>query len=267
MENAHSRSIGGGVPLHYDIERLSAVLRTLAPKEEKLIRLRYGIGCQRPHSADEMGEFFRVSTWRINRILREARAQLRTFGLEACDLSTAGAFQRELRAEKPLAVLGRSRAVPEVVSAVQSILDSDEDAGEQMLRLRPREFEVFIAEIWSRFGYEVELTAQTRDGGRDVIAVRNAETRLRILIECKRYAPERKVDIVPVRALYGVKTDEKATKAILATTSGFTTDAMRFFDLHRWELEDRDYQGVCEWAKRASRFRKSTDSGIWVPRD
>jgi len=47
-----------------------------------------------------------------------------------------------------------------------------------------------------------------------------------------------------VRALYGVKTDEKATKGILATTSRFTRGAKAFFDNHVWELEARDFDGV-----------------------
>ena len=55
------------------------------------------------------------------------------------------------------------------------------------------------------------------------------------------------VGIVPVRALYGVKSDEGATKAILATTTHFTRDATMFFERHKWELEQKDYEGIMEW--------------------
>ncbi len=34
--------------------------------------------------------------------------------------------------------------------------------------LDPRQFEEVNAEIWRRFGYDVELTKRTRDGGCDV---------------------------------------------------------------------------------------------------
>jgi restriction endonuclease Mrr len=67
------------------------------------------------------------------------------------------------------------------------------------------------------------------------------------LIECKRYAEDRKVGVEIVRALYGVKTDERATKAILATTSTFSAPAKEFFAEHVWELEPRDYKGTREW--------------------
>jgi Restriction endonuclease len=77
-----------------------------------------------------------------------------------------------------------------------------------------------------------------------------AETRY--LIECKRYAEARKVGIAPVRSLYAVKTHERATKALLATTSTFTRDATDFWRQHRWELELKDYTGVLDWAKLAS---------------
>jgi len=48
-----------------------------------------------------------------------------------------------------------------------------------------------------------------------------------------------------------VKGHEKATKAILATTSTFTRGARAFFNDHIWELEPRDFDGVVEWVKIA----------------
>lgn len=73
------------------------------------------------------------------------------------------------------------------------------------------------------------------------------------MIECKRYAPDNKAGVVPVRAFYGVKTAAKATKAILATTSGFTTPAQHFLDANIWELEGRDHKGLLDWIKQAKK--------------
>lgn len=84
-----------------------------------------------------------------------------------------------------------------------------------------------------------------------LIAARKSEADIRFLIECKRYAISRKVDVSLVRALYGAKTHEKATKAILATTSTFTYPAMKFSEAHRWELELRDMNGILDWIKFA----------------
>ena len=129
-------------------------------------------------------------------------------------------------------------------------LHTTKQTPQQLLELDSRQFEELVAEIWHRFGYEVELTARTRDGGRDIVAVRKCEASLRFLIECKRYRPTHKVGIEVVRSLYGVKIHDQATKAILATTSYFTSPAKEFFRQHQWELEPRDYDGIVDWVKK-----------------
>jgi Restriction endonuclease len=119
-----------------------------------------------------------------------------------------------------------------------------------ILALTSRQFEELVRDVWRRFGYDVEMTARTRDGGFDVVAMKDAEARVRFLIECKRYDPSNRVGVGLVRSLYGIKTSERATKAILATTSTFTSDARKFSDTHEWELELRDYEGVLSWISR-----------------
>lgn len=67
----------------------------------------------------------------------------------------------------------------------------------------------------------------------------------------KRFDPNNKVGVSIVRQLYGVKTHQRATKGILATTSYLTADAEEFIDDHFWELEARDHQGIIDWVKLA----------------
>jgi RNA recognition motif-containing protein len=110
-----------------------------------------------------------------------------------------------------------------------------------------RVFEELIAEIWDGFGYVVELTKRTRDGGRDVIAIRRVFAEERFLIECKRPTTSSRIGVRPVRELFGVKHHEGATKAILATTAYFTRGATMLFEDHRWELEGRDFDGIVDW--------------------
>jgi len=124
---------------------------------------------------------------------------------------------------------------------------------QELLALDSRQFEELVAEIWRKLGYQTELTARTKDGGRDIVAVRKFEVNVRFLIECKRYSPSHKVGVELVRALYGVTAHEKATKGILATTSTFTRGAKAFFNDHLWELEPRDFDGVVDWVKLATR--------------
>jgi restriction system protein len=127
---------------------------------------------------------------------------------------------------------------------------------QELLTLDSRQFEELVAEIWRTLGYETELTARTKDGGRDIVAVRRFEANVRFLIECNRYSPSHKVGVELVRALYGVRTHEKATKGILATTSSFTRGAKAFFNDHTWELEPRDFDGVVDWVKLATKSSK-----------
>jgi len=110
-----------------------------------------------------------------------------------------------------------------------------------------RLFEEIVAEIFSGLGYEVELTQRTRDGGKDIIAIRKAEINLRFLIECKRPDIGKAVGVSAVRELYGVKVDDGATKAILATTTYLSPDAKMFIEKHRWELEGKEYNGILDW--------------------
>jgi hypothetical protein len=119
-----------------------------------------------------------------------------------------------------------------------------------------RGFEELLADVFRSFDYDVELTAKTRDGGRDIIAIGNThDVKSKLLIECKRYAPENKVDVVHVRALFGVKHIERATKALLATTSSFTEPAREIERQNIYELELKDYNAVLEWIRKFREIR------------
>ena len=122
--------------------------------------------------------------------------------------------------------------------------------------MKPRDFEELIAELFDGFGFDVELTQPTRDGGRDIIAIGNCQIAAsKYLIECKRYAESNKVGIQPVRSLYGVVNDERATKGILVTTSSFTSPANEFLNRNKWVLEGRAFEGIVEWLREYQRLR------------
>jgi RNA polymerase primary sigma factor len=53
------------------------ILKTLSPREEKVIRLRFGIGCEREHTLGEIGQEFNVTRERIRQIEAKALLQLR----------------------------------------------------------------------------------------------------------------------------------------------------------------------------------------------
>jgi restriction system protein len=116
--------------------------------------------------------------------------------------------------------------------------------------LHPRKFEEVIAEIFFKNGFEVELTKATRDGGKDIIAIYNKmNISTKYIIECKRYSKERKISLAIVQRLLGVKIASAANKAILATTSSFTRDAILFTSNNIWDLELKDYNDIVFWLK------------------
>ncbi len=58
-------------------DETAGVLKTLSPKEEKVIRMRFGIGCEREHTLEEIGQEFDVTRERIRQIEAKALRQLR----------------------------------------------------------------------------------------------------------------------------------------------------------------------------------------------
>ncbi|MET1256816.1 restriction endonuclease [Aliikangiella maris] len=126
---------------------------------------------------------------------------------------------------------------------------------QQIYLLTPREFEEIIAEIFRAKGFEVTLTAQTRDGGKDIIAIQRSELGIdtKYFIECKKYASDNKVGVEIVRALHGIKNTLNApNKVILATTSSFTSGALDFVQNHTpstWDITLKDYSDILQWMK------------------
>ncbi len=175
--------------------------------------------------------------------------------------------------EKLLAIAGEpiySSLAEEGAAADGLILQVGEDLlfraarnPEIMRKITPRAFEELMAEVFDSFGYEVELTAPSRDGGVDLIAVRQLQgIPFRLLVECKRYVPPNKIGVGRVRELWGVKSSRSASQALLVTTSYFTRGAEEFQRRHLYELELKDFGAVTEWVQDvAKRRRTSTWNG------
>jgi len=58
-------------------EQTLKILKTLTPKEEKVIRMRYGIGTDTDHTLEEVGRHFSVTRERIRQIESKAMKKLR----------------------------------------------------------------------------------------------------------------------------------------------------------------------------------------------
>ena len=99
-----------------------------------------------------------------------------------------------------------------------------------------RDFEHQLAEVYRQKGYEVEETGGGgADGGIDLKLFRDGRT---TIVQCKHWKTW-KVNVKPVRELFGVMTAERADSAIFITSGGYTSDALKFAEGKPIELIDQ----------------------------
>lgn len=147
--------------------------------------------------------------------------------------------------------------LPEIISTFSpAIIKLLADNPKLLYQISDRDFERLIAEIFALKGFEVELTAQTRDGGKDIIAFYRDQLgfKTKYIVECKRYAWHNPVDISIVQRLEGVRHSLDAHKGILATTSRFTQPAIDWAKIERnvWNLELKDYSDIVGWLRNSA---------------
>ncbi len=108
-------------------------------------------------------------------------------------------------------------------------------------QLTPREFEEFVCELLEKEGYNVELTKQTRDGGKDLIVIQKSFLGdFCTYVECKKYDKNMPISVGLVRQLYGTIMADNITAGMLITTSYFSKDAIKYTNNlnHRIKLND-----------------------------
>ena len=142
---------------------------------------------------------------------------------------------------------------------------------EKLYHLSPRKYEELVAELLRVMGYDVYLTQQTRDGGRDIVAVLEGPTGNKILtlVECKRNSIDRPVGIdVVQRFMWVTKNEVHANVGMLATTSYFTEGATEFQKKYKWDLNLHDFGHMKDWLDHYGKWVQSDDHhGIWLPSD
>ncbi|WP_437277197.1 restriction endonuclease [Sorangium sp. So ce375] len=109
--------------------------------------------------------------------------------------------------------------------------------------LPSRDFEIVIAEILAGFGWNVDLTPPTRDGGYDILGLTSDGSCLQTswIVECKRYRADRTIGIEIIRSIYGVKVALGVSNAVVVTTSSFSPDAKSFAqERNAVQLVDRE---------------------------
>lgn len=125
------------------------------------------------------------------------------------------------------------------------------ESPESMYDMDPRAFEELVAELYSREGFDVELTPTSKDGGIDIYAVQRASFgSFLTVVDCKRYAHSNPVEVGLVRQLYGTVNDLDASMGVIATTSYFTRGAKQLQQRRQHRLGLQDFAAVQDMLKR-----------------
>ena len=183
----------------------------------------------------------------------------RTVDGDEADSSTVGAH--ELAGTQELALR---------VGAVRSdLVERIRARPELMHQLTPRQFEEFVAGLYSRQGFDVELTPETRDGGVDLYVVKHtAWGRLVTLVDCKKYRPDRSIGVDLVRHLLGTINLHDASAGVLATTSRFTDGAREIQAQYPARIGLQDYFGLQTMLSNSSLGSPQIvvpERGVFVP--
>jgi hypothetical protein len=123
---------------------------------------------------------------------------------------------------------------------------------EELEGCSPRFFEELIAKLLESDGWEVHLVCRNNAPGPDIIAVSSKvmkDVPIQLVVECKKYRPDRPVDVDIVRkVMYWVNEEYRATFGMIATSSYFTRDAIEQVErFHHWRLDLRDQQRILGW--------------------
>ena len=132
------------------------------------------------------------------------------------------------------------------VSAINnSLLKRVRDDPRIIKQLTPRQFEEMVCELLDKQGYSVNLTKQTKDGGKDIIVVRkDVLGEFLIYVECKKYDSQRPVGVGLVRQLYGTVMADNATAGMLVTSSFFSHDAIEYTKTVKNRMSLMDYNAL-----------------------
>jgi Restriction endonuclease len=114
--------------------------------------------------------------------------------------------------------------------------------------MTPRQFEEFAAELFEKEGYNVTLTQQTRDGGKDLFVVENKRFGSFIYyIECKKYSFDNPVGVRVVRELYGTVQRDRVTAGVVITSSYFSDNAKEFTEQIKTQMTLLEFSDLQKW--------------------
>jgi restriction system protein len=121
--------------------------------------------------------------------------------------------------------------------------------GHEIEKIHWRNFERFCAEYFKKMGYHVVLGPGTNDGGVDIRVYNENSNSLELMIQCKRYDTERKIDIETVKSFYTDVVFEDARKGLIATTSYIAPGGKKVCETRGYNLTFAENENIKKWAR------------------
>lgn len=124
---------------------------------------------------------------------------------------------------------------------------------DEVFRMKPRDFERFIAGCYDHDGYQVTLTSASGDHGIDIIAEKPGVGVIRVMDQMKLYRPGNVVTAEEVRAFLWAASKRNATRCFITTTSTFAPQLLRDStieaEITRGFLDLRDASKTFAWLR------------------
>ncbi|MCI0745060.1 MAG: restriction endonuclease [Verrucomicrobia subdivision 3 bacterium] len=131
----------------------------------------------------------------------------------------------------------------------------------------PRRFEEIVAMVLKDMRYDVRLTPERSDGGRNILAVLKAGGAKAItLMECRKYRIDRKIGIGPVqRFQWVIDKRDKSLGELIATVLFFTPEVKKTAEEYKYHLMMRDLNGLKNWLENFGTWTFQNAGGTWLP--
>ncbi len=115
--------------------------------------------------------------------------------------------------------------------------------------------------------YDVRLTPERSDGGRNILAVLKAGGAKAItLMECRKYRIDRKIGIGPVqRFQWVIDKRDKSLGELIATVLFFTPEVKKTAEEYKYHLMMRDLNGLKNWLENFGTWTFQNAGGTWLP--
>lgn len=142
---------------------------------------------------------------------------------------------------------------PDIAEVYEELFAHFAQRPEDLQRLPPREFEILLSRVFQGQGFRTELGPGSGDGGVDVrMWQRDPIGDILTLVQAKRYASKRSIELEAVSALSGVVEDERASRGLLVTTSRFLPSSVSFAARQNGRIVLADSQDVARWCNEAA---------------